>query len=241
MENEAKASVLCEKQLTDEIASLKLQLVKKEEERSSTCETLHLMETRCISTEAKLERQKEEFDREKENLTHDLNSSKREVAFLKKRMSEKDQYFLEKCNRLWELCANCYIKFGAKPEDPNWQVGEFDPFFGWLCRQYEDLPTVLQGVADMSCMYSTRALFHLMKEANDPLYETLLSKDYRFPSVESLNKVSSKTQVLCKKYFHEYWNQGGREHTFMKAKERMERVSIFYVLVSSSLSSIFFY
>jgi hypothetical protein len=26
--------------------------------------------------------------------------------------------------------------------------------------------------------------------------------------------------MLCKKYFHEYWNQGGREHAFMKAKQK---------------------
>lgn len=64
-----------------------------------------------------------------------------------------------------------------------------------------------------------------MKEANDPLYEKLLDKDYKFPSVQSLSQVSTRTQVLCKKYFHEYWNEGGREHAFMKAKKKMQRVS----------------
>jgi hypothetical protein len=130
---------------------------------------------------------------------------------------------------LWELCKNCYDKFGAKPEDPCWEVGEFDPFFAWLYRQYEDLPTVLQTSADLSCMYSSHAIFHLMKEANDPLYEKLYDKSYRFPLVESLNQVSTRTQMLCKKYFHEYWNQGGREHAFMKAKQKMESM-LSYVL-----------
>jgi hypothetical protein len=69
-------------------------------------------------------------------------------------------------------------------------------------------------------MYATRALFHLTKETKDPLYEQLLDKNYKFPSVQSLSQVSSKTQVLCKKYFYEYWNQGGREHTFMKANQK---------------------
>jgi hypothetical protein len=80
-------------------------------------------------------------------------------------------------------------------------------------------------------MYSTRALFHLMKEANDPLYEKLYDQSYKFLSVESLNQVSSRTQMLCKKYFHEYWNQGGREHAFMKAKQKMEKVSYLYVIL----------
>ena len=37
--------------------------------------------------------------------------------------------------------------------------------------------------------------------------------------MNSLKQVSSRTQVLCKKYFYEYWNQGGREHTFMNARD----------------------
>jgi hypothetical protein len=51
-------------------------------------------------------------------------------------------------------------------------------------------------------LLSTRALFHLMKEANDPLYEQMLNKDYKFPSVEQLSQVTSQTQLLCKKYFN---------------------------------------
>ena len=68
--------------------------------------------------------------------------SLRERKYLEKKAAEKDQKFHEKCNRLWEPCKNCYDKFGAKPEDACWELGEFDPFFGWLCRQYEDLSTV---------------------------------------------------------------------------------------------------
>jgi hypothetical protein len=134
---------------------------------------------------------------------------------------------------LWELCKNCYDKFGVKLDDPGWEVREFDPFFAWLCRQYEDLPTVLQTSADLSCMYSSRVIFHLMKEANDHLYEKLYDKSYKFLSVESLNQVSSRTQMLCKKYFHEYWNQGGREHAFMKAEQKMKKVCYLYVIFDS--------
>jgi hypothetical protein len=140
-------------------------------------------------------------------------------------MGEKDQVFLDKCNRLWELCKNCYDKFDVKPEDASWELGEFDPFFGWLCNQYEDLSTVLQMIADLSVMYSMWALLHLMKEAKDPLYDQLLDKNYKFPSVESLSPVSLKTQVIRKKHFHEYRNQGGREHAFMMAKQMMQKVS----------------
>ena len=85
-------------------------------------------------------------------------------------------------------------------------------------------------------MYATRALFHLMKEANDPLYEQLLDKGYKFPSMDSLTQVSSRTQILCKKYFYDYWNQGGREHTFMKAKKKMENVRLKFLL-----SFVYFY
>jgi hypothetical protein len=186
--------------LVEEINSLKSQLAAKEKERIETVEALHNMESRCISVGAKLEAKTEEYD----NLKKDIEKVVREKNYLEKKSLEKDQNFHNKCNRLWELYKNCYDKFGAKPEDPCWVVGEFDPFFAWLCRQYEDLPTVLQTSADLSCMYSSRAIFHLMKEANDPLYEKLYDKSYKFSSVESLNQVSSRTQMLCKKYFHEY-------------------------------------
>jgi hypothetical protein len=100
--------------------------------------------------------------------------------YLEKKSSEKYQNFHDKCNRLWELCKNFYDKFSAKPEDPCWELREFDPFFAWLCRQYEDLPTVIRTSADLSCVYATRALFYLMKEAKDPLYDQMLDKDYKF-------------------------------------------------------------
>jgi hypothetical protein len=35
------------------------------------------------------------------------------------------------------VCGNFakknYDKFGAKSEYPCWELGEFDPFFAWLC------------------------------------------------------------------------------------------------------------
>lgn len=43
----------------------------------------------------------------------------------------------------------------------------------------------LQTTADLSSMYSIRAFFQRMKEAGDPLYDELLSKDYKFPFVQS--------------------------------------------------------
>jgi hypothetical protein len=95
--------------------------------------------------EAKLETKTEEYD----NLRKYFEKIKREKWYLEKKAVEKYQSFYDKC-----ICL---------------ELGEFDPFFGWLCRQYEDLPLVIQTSADLSCMYSTHALFHLMKEANDPL------------------------------------------------------------------------
>ena len=52
----------------------------------------------------------------------------REKNYLEKKSAEKDLNFHDKCNRQWELCKNCYDKFVVKPEDPCWDVGEFDPF-----------------------------------------------------------------------------------------------------------------
>jgi hypothetical protein len=90
-------------------------------------------------------------------------------------------------------------------------------------------------------MYSSRAIFHLMKETNDPLYEKLYDQSYRFLSVESFNQVSSRTQMLCKKYFYEYWNQGGREHAFVKAKQKIKKVCYLYViLIRYFFSCVFF-
>ena len=197
LEEEAKNAALHEKSLLEEIKSLKSQLAAKEKERVKTVDTLHVIETRCISMEVKLEGKTEEF----ENLKKDYEKIEREKKYVEKKATEKDQSFHEKCNCLWGLCRNCYDKFGAKPEDACWELGEFDPFFGWLCDQYEDMSTVLQTTADLSCIYAIRALFHLMKEANDPLYEQLLDKNYKFPSVDCLNQVSSRTQFLSKKVF----------------------------------------
>jgi hypothetical protein len=188
-EDDAKNVTLREKSLVEEINSLKSQLAAKEKERIETVEALHNMESRCISVGAKLEAKTEEYD----NLKKDIEKVVREKNYLEKKSLEKDQNFHNKCNRLWELYKNCYDKFGAKPEDPCWDVGEFDPFFAWLCRQYEDLPTVLQTSADLSCMYLSRVVFHLMKEANDPLYEKLYDKSYKFPLVKTLNQVFSRT------------------------------------------------
>ena len=54
LEEEAKNAVLCEKGLQEEIRSLKSQLAAKEKERVDTIDTLHAIEIRCISMEAKL-------------------------------------------------------------------------------------------------------------------------------------------------------------------------------------------
>jgi hypothetical protein len=59
--------------------------------------------------------------------------------------------------------------------------------------------------------------------------------------VESLNQVSSRTQMLCKKYFHEYWNQGGRKHVFMKAKQKMKKVCYLYMILIHCFSLCVFF
>ena len=86
------------------------------------------MESKCISVGAKLETKTRDFD----NLKKDFDKIVKEKNYLEKKSIEKDQNFHDKCNCLWELCKNCYDKFGAKPEDPCWELGEFDPFFAWL-------------------------------------------------------------------------------------------------------------
>jgi hypothetical protein len=216
IDDDAKNTVLREKSLVEEIKSLKSQLAAKEKERIETVEALHNMESWCISVGAKLEAKIEDYD----NLKKELEKIVREKNYIEKKSSEKDQNFHNKCNRLWELCKNCYDKFGAKPEDPCWDLEEFDLFFAWLCRQYKDLPTVIQTSANLSCIYATRALFHLMKVAKDLLYEQMLNKDYKFHSVEQLSQVTSRTQLLCKKYFNQYWNMGGRENAFFEGEEK---------------------
>jgi len=47
-----------------------------------------------------------------------LDKIVKEKNYLEKKSAEQDQNFHDKCNHLWELCRNCYDKFGAKPEDP---------------------------------------------------------------------------------------------------------------------------
>jgi hypothetical protein len=200
LKEDAKNAALHEKSLLEEIKSLKSQLAAKEKERVETIEALHDMESKCISIGAKLETKTEDFD----NLKKVLDKIVKEKKYLEKKSAEKDQIFHDKCNHRWELCKNCYDKFGAKTKDPCWDVGEFDPFFARLCHQYEDLPTVIQTSTDLGCVYASRALFHLMNEAKDPLYDQMLDKDYKFPSVKQLSQVSSQTQLVCKKYFNQY-------------------------------------
>lgn len=147
IEDDAKNAVLREKSLVEEIKSLKSQLAAKEKERIETIEALYNMEFRCISVGAKFEAKIDDYD----NLKKELEKIVMEKNYVEKKSSEKDQNF-HKCNSLWEFCKNCYDKFGVKLEDPCWELGEFDPFFAWLCRQYEDLPTVIQTSADLSCI-----------------------------------------------------------------------------------------
>jgi hypothetical protein len=66
------------------------------------------MESRCIFTEAKLE---EDFGK----VTKELDSlRRRKLDILKRKIAEKDQYFFDKCNRLWVLCKDCYGRFGVR-------------------------------------------------------------------------------------------------------------------------------
>jgi len=152
VEEEAKNATLHGKGLLEEIKSLKSQLTAKEKERVEIVEALQDMDSRCISVGARLETKTKDFD----NLKKDFDKIVKEKNYIKKKSAEKDQNFHDKCNRLWELCKNCYDKFGVKPEDPCWELGEFDPFFAWLCRQYDDLPTVIQTSADLSCVHNSR-------------------------------------------------------------------------------------
>ena len=108
LEEEVKNAALREKGLLEDIKSLKSQLAAKEKERVETVDTLHVMETMCISMEAKLEGKTEDF----ENLKKDYEKIEQEKKYLEKKAVEKDKSFHEKCSRLWELCRNCYDKFG---------------------------------------------------------------------------------------------------------------------------------
>jgi hypothetical protein len=66
--------------------------------------------------EAKLETKTEEYD----NLRKYFEKIKREKWYLEKKAVEKYQSFYDKCICLWELCKNCYDKFGARPV---WSLG----------------------------------------------------------------------------------------------------------------------
>ena len=82
---EAKNAALHEKSLLEEIKSLKSQLAAKEKERVETVDTLHVIETRCISMEAKLEGNTEEF----EILKKDYGKIEREKKYLEKKAAKK--------------------------------------------------------------------------------------------------------------------------------------------------------
>jgi len=114
LEECAKNATLHKKSLLEEIKSLKSQLAAKEKERIETVEALHEMESKRISVGAKLETKTKDFD----NLKKALDKIVKEKNYLEKKSAEQDQNFHDKCNRLWELCRNCYDKFGAKLGDP---------------------------------------------------------------------------------------------------------------------------
>ena len=81
---------LHEKSLIEEIKSLKSQLATKEKERVETVDTLHVIETRCISMEAKLEGNTEEF----EILKKDYGKIEREKKYLEKRQLRRVKVFM---------------------------------------------------------------------------------------------------------------------------------------------------
>ena len=85
LEEDAKNAALREKSLLEEIKSLKSQLAAKEKERVKTVDTLHVIETRCISMEVKLEGKTEEF----ENLKKDYEKIEREKNILKRRQLKR--------------------------------------------------------------------------------------------------------------------------------------------------------
>jgi hypothetical protein len=206
LESEAQSSAIEKKRLLDEIADLKAQLTKKEAERMECVRNnFQLQENVCEAT-----RKLEKAEKAVASAHEDIVKVEREKGLL----VEQDSNFLHFANQTWELSRGCFDKFGVKPEDPCWEYGDFVSFFSWLCRQYEDLPTIIQTVADYNCMYCSRALLRFMKEEKDPL----LSK------IEDLMKVSTKTNEIGRKFYEQYWNSGGREIAFAKAKARVHRV-----------------
>ena len=90
LEEEAKNVALHEKSLLEEIKPLKSQLAAKEKERVETVNTLHVIETRCISMEAKLEGKTEEF----ENLKKDYEKIEREKKYLKRWKLKRIKVFM---------------------------------------------------------------------------------------------------------------------------------------------------
>ena len=90
LEEQAKNVALHEKNLLEEIKSLKPQLAAKEKERVETVNTLHVIETRCISMEVKHEGKTEEF----ENLKKDYEKIEREKKYLEKRQLRRVKVFM---------------------------------------------------------------------------------------------------------------------------------------------------
>jgi hypothetical protein len=154
-------------------------------------------------------------------------------GLLVKKLEEKDSNFLHFANQTWELSCGCFDKFGAKPEDPCWEYGDYMSFFSWLCRQYKDLPTIIQTATDYSCMYSSHALLHIMKVEKYPLLTKIEDPSYKFPPIEDLIKVFATTNEIGRRFYEQYWNSGGQEFAFVKAKARVQGVrlsvlSLFY-------------
>jgi len=60
---------------------------------------------------------------------HCESGARKKAYLLVKKLEEKDANFLDFANRTWEL-SRCYFdKFGAKPEGPCWEYGDFMSFF----------------------------------------------------------------------------------------------------------------
>lgn len=221
-EEKEKETALRERDLLLEIDSLKSQLAGKQRERDDAVSSYHVMEGKAIGALARVEEKEEECAK----LQTENAKLKESLRHLEKKMLERDEDFIKKCDRIWELCFASYDKFGARSGDKCWSMGDYDSFFSWLCRQYEDLSAVIETTSDLSVFYSSRALFHLMKQSQDPLYDKICDSNYKFPEVASLTSVSRTTQVLCNKFLDQYWNGGGRKHCFDWAKEKLQKVCI---------------
>ena len=64
-------------------------------------------------------------------------------------------------------------------------------------------------MADYSCMYSSHALLHNMKEEKDRLLTKIEDPSYKFPPVEDPIKVSTRTNEIGRKFYEQYWDSGG--------------------------------